>query len=138
MASDLPADSRARRIRRERPPRKYFYPTVLGTIVWTIRLDRCWDGGNNIGMPQEERALINDVERRLAEKYKAFPVDHITAVVQHAYARFESSRVRYFIPLLVQRRADEELEEISVLRPDLAAVALGDLGVKGLTTIAAV
>jgi hypothetical protein len=89
-------------------------------------------------MPQEERALINDVERRLAEKYKAFPVDHITAVVQHAYAQFESSRVRYFIPLLVQRRADEELEEISVLRPDLAAVALGDLGVKGLTTIAAV
>ncbi|MDT5309125.1 MAG: hypothetical protein QOE48_4821, partial [Mycobacterium sp.] len=45
----------------------------------------------------------------------------------HVYGQFESSRVRYFIPLLVQRRADEELEELSVLRPDLAAEALDDL-----------
>ena len=75
-------------------------------------------------MPQEERALIRDVERRLADKYTALPLDHVAAVVQHAYARFQSSRVRDFIPLLVERRADEELEELSVLRPDLAAVAV--------------
>ena len=80
-------------------------------------------------MPQEERALIRDVERRLADKYTALPLDHVAAVVQHAYARFQSSRVRDFIPLLVERRADEELEELSVLRPDLAAVAIDDLGV---------
>jgi hypothetical protein len=80
-------------------------------------------------VPQEERALIRDVERRLADKYTALPLDHVAAVVQHAYARFQSSRVRDFIPLLVERRADEELEELSVLRPDLAAVAIDDLGV---------
>jgi hypothetical protein len=89
-------------------------------------------------MPQEERAVIYEVERRLAEKYAALPADHITAVVQHAYAQFQSSRVRDFIPLLVERRADEELEELSVLRPDLAAVALDDLGMAGSRTIAAV
>ena len=89
-------------------------------------------------MPQEERALISDLERRLAEKYSALPVDQVTAVVQHAYSRFQSSRVRHFIPLLVQRRADEELEELSVLRPDLAAVALDDMGVTSLETVAAV
>jgi hypothetical protein len=82
-------------------------------------------------MPQEERVLIGDVERRLAKKYAALPDDHIAVVVQHAYARFRSSRVRDFIPLLVERRADEELEELSVLRPDLAAVAFGDLVVAG-------
>jgi hypothetical protein len=80
-------------------------------------------------VPQEERALISDLERRLAAKYSALPIDHVTAVVRHAYAQFQSSRVRYFIPLLVQRRADEELEELSALRPDLAAVALDDMGV---------
>jgi hypothetical protein len=95
-------------------------------------------GGNNIGVPQEERALIRDLERRLAEKYADLPVDHVTAVIRHAYSRFESSRVRDFIPLLVQRRADEELEELSVLRPDLAAVALDDMGVTVFETIAAV
>jgi hypothetical protein len=78
-------------------------------------------------MPQEERVLIGEVERRLASKYTALPHDHVSAVVQYAYARFQSSRVRDYIPLLVERRADEELEELSVLRPDLAAVAFGDL-----------
>ena len=58
--------------------------------------------------------------------------------MRHAYAQFGSSRVRDFIPLLVERRADEELEELSVLRPDLAAVALGDLVLAGSRTIAVV
>jgi hypothetical protein len=31
--------------------------------------------------------------------------------------------------VLVERRAEEELEELSVLRPDIAAAALGELGV---------
>jgi len=77
-------------------------------------------------MRQEERALISDVERRLAEKYSALPMEHVTSVVRHVYAQLQSSRVRGFIPLLVQRRADEALGELSVLRPDLAAVALDD------------
>ena len=102
--------------------------------VYATHLDHCQDGGNNIGMPQEERVLIGDVERRLAKKYTALPHDHVGAVVQHAYARFQSSRVRDFIPLLVERRADEELEELSVLRPDLAAVAFGDLVLAGSKT----
>lgn len=78
-------------------------------------------------MPREEPALISDVERRLAEKYSALPMDHVTAVVRHAYSQLQSSRVKGFIPLLVQRRADEELGKLSALRPDLAAVALDDL-----------
>jgi hypothetical protein len=80
-------------------------------------------------MPQEERALISGVQRRLAKKHATLPVDHIAAVVQHAYAQFQSSRVRDFLPLLVERRAEEELEELSFLRPELAAAALGELGV---------
>jgi hypothetical protein len=84
-------------------------------------------------MPREERAWIQDVERRLAKKYAAFPADYIGAVVQQVYAQFRSSRVRDFIPLLVERRADEEL---SVSRPDLATVAFADLGIAGTETIA--
>jgi hypothetical protein len=44
--------------------------------------------------------------------------------------------VRDFIPLLVERRAHDELEELSVLSPDLAAVALGDLGLASSKTVA--
>jgi hypothetical protein len=78
-------------------------------------------------VPQEARALIGEVERRLAKKYTDLPRDHVAAAVQYAYAQFQSSRVRGFIALLVERRADEELEELSVLSPDLAAAAFGDL-----------
>lgn len=106
------------------------------TSFGKTRLDPCEDGGKNIGMPQEELVFLGDVERRLAKKYAALPEDHIAAVVRHAYARFQSSRVRGFIPLLVERRADEDLEELSVLRPDLAAVAFGDLVVAGTKTLA--
>jgi hypothetical protein len=90
-------------------------------------------------MPQEKRALtverasIDEVERRLADKYRGFSADYVAAVVQHVYARFRWSRVRNFIPLLVERRAAEEL---SSLRPDLAPVAFADLRVTRRETIA--
>jgi hypothetical protein len=112
----------------------FFSNRFTQQAVNKTHLDPRENGGQNIGMPQEERALIGDVERRLAQKYAALPQDHIAAVVRHAYAQFQCSRVRDFIPLLVERRADENLEELSVLRPDLAAVAFGDLVVAGAQT----
>jgi hypothetical protein len=113
------------------PAVKPFLSNDFLNITWPEYLDRCLVGGNNVGMPQEERELINGVERRLADKYAGLPLDHISAVVRHAYAQFRSSRVKEFIPLLVQRRADEQLEELSVLRPDLAAMAMGEFVVHG-------
>ncbi|MDT5347640.1 MAG: hypothetical protein QOH91_927 [Mycobacterium sp.] len=56
-----------------------------------------------------ERAQIDAVERRLAEKYAEIPHGHVTAVVQHVYARFKQSAVRDYVPLLVERHAREEL-----------------------------
>ncbi len=61
------------------------------------------------GVPQEERAQIDAVERRLAQKYAELPHDHVAGVVQRAYARFNQSTVRDYVPLLVERRAREEL-----------------------------
>lgn len=61
------------------------------------------------GVPQEERAQIDAVQRRLAQKYAELPHDHVAAVVQHVYARFNQSTVRDYVPLLVERRAREEL-----------------------------
>jgi hypothetical protein len=62
-----------------------------------------------VGVPQEERAQIDAVERRLAQKYAELPHDHVASVVQHADARFIESKLRDFVPLLVERRAGEEL-----------------------------
>lgn len=56
-----------------------------------------------------EQLLIADVERRLISKYPHIPVDQIGGAVQGALARFEHSRIRDFVPLLVERHARAEL-----------------------------
>ena len=62
-------------------------------------------------MPQEERAQIDAVQRRLALKYTELPHDHVAAVVQRMHARFDQSTVRDYVPLLVERSAREELSK---------------------------
>lgn len=84
-------------------------------------------------MRQEERALLVDIERRLADKYAALPPDHIAAAVRNAYAPFRRSRIRGFLSLLVERRAERELRGLTA---DLAPVAFTDFGVAGAETIA--
>ncbi len=75
------------------------------------------------GVPQEERAQIDAVQRRLAQKYAELPHDHVAAVVQDVYARFSQSPVRDYVPLLVERRARDQLTTSTA---DRAAVAEAD------------
>ena len=82
-------------------------------------------------MPQEERAQIDAVQRRLAQKYAEVPHDQVVGVVQHEYARYKQSKLRDFIPLLVERRAGEHLAKSTIdCEPDAEAdstVVSGDL-----------
>ena len=56
-----------------------------------------------------EDALIRDVERRLIKKYNQLPPADVATVVGQAHATLADSRVRDFVPLLVERRAQREL-----------------------------
>jgi CRISPR/Cas system-associated exonuclease Cas4 (RecB family) len=66
-------------------------------------------------VPQEERVQIDAVERRLAQQYTELRHDHVVAVVQHVYARFNRSAVRDYVPLLVERRAKEVLARLAAV-----------------------
>ena len=57
----------------------------------------------------EEQRLIEQVVARLSTKHAAFGNDYIASVVHGAHARFDGTKVRDFVPLLVERAADEEL-----------------------------
>ncbi len=61
------------------------------------------------GVPQEERAQIEAVQRRPAQKFTQLPHTDIAAVVEDTYGRFNQCALRDFVPLLVERRAREEL-----------------------------
>lgn len=56
-----------------------------------------------------EDVRIAEVERRLATAYRDLPPDLVSSAIQKAHAQFEQSRVRDFVPLLVERRARAEL-----------------------------
>ena len=53
--------------------------------------------------------MIDEVRQRLVRKFAHLPQDHISAAVADAYTRFTGSRVRDFVPLLVERRASQKL-----------------------------
>jgi hypothetical protein len=69
---------------------------------------------------KSERELIDQVERRLAEKFAEVPAGRISVAVDDAVSRFENSVIRDFIPLLVERRAAEELARLTAERRELA------------------
>jgi hypothetical protein len=56
-----------------------------------------------------EQLLIAEVERRLTSKFDQIPPDEISMAVQNAHERFAQSRIRDFVPLLVERHARAEL-----------------------------
>lgn len=61
-------------------------------------------------MPKRsEDALIDDVERRLVDEYAQLPAAEISGVIRKSRDDFTHSRVRDFVPLLVERRARREL-----------------------------
>lgn len=65
-------------------------------------------------MDISEQTLIAEVERRLIAKYEqTIPPHRIATIVRDAHARFEQSRIRDFVPLLVERRARAELGKAS-------------------------
>jgi hypothetical protein len=62
-----------------------------------------------------EAALIDEVHQRLVSKFSHVPKEQISVTVAQAHARFEHSRVRDFIPLLVERRAKVMLAQAPVV-----------------------
>jgi hypothetical protein len=74
------------------------------------------------GVSQAERAQIDAIERRLAQKYVGLPHDHVAEVVRQVFANFNQSKLRDYVPLLVERRAGEELATSTTARKPLVNV----------------
>lgn len=56
-----------------------------------------------------EHTALADVERRLAAEFPHATPDDLSAAINHAYARFDTSPIRDFIPLFVEKRARRQL-----------------------------
>jgi precorrin-4 methylase len=58
-----------------------------------------------------EHAMIDEVRRRLIAKYSHLAPAEVVVAVSEAEQRFVDSRIRDFVPLLVERRANKALSE---------------------------
>ena len=56
-----------------------------------------------------EMDQLGEVERRMVAKYPDLPQAQVSQVIAQAHNRFADSRIRDFVPLLVERRARTEL-----------------------------
>lgn len=58
---------------------------------------------------QRERAALNHVVGRLTHRFPELRFEEIERAVFRVYAQFETSRIRDFVPILVERITREDL-----------------------------
>ena len=56
-----------------------------------------------------EQAAVVNMQERLTSRFTDVPPDKIAFAVRSAHARFARSKIRDFVPLLVERRVREQL-----------------------------
>ena len=56
-----------------------------------------------------EQAAMAQLRERLSNKFADLPPERVAAAVQRAHAQFDESKIRDFVPLLVERSARAEL-----------------------------
>ena len=56
-----------------------------------------------------EVQVFSEIETRLTAKFADLPPARVTTVIDGARQQFADSTIRDFVPLLVERRAEEEL-----------------------------
>ncbi|WP_238419907.1 three-helix bundle dimerization domain-containing protein [Gordonia sp. 'Campus'] len=63
----------------------------------------------------DERRQITEVQHRLIGMYTNRRPEEVAEAVEAAYRHFDGTEVRDFVPLLVERRANETLTGSSVM-----------------------
>lgn len=61
----------------------------------------------------DEEVLLADIERQLVDDFPEVPPKVVDALLREEHARFAHSRVREFVPLLVEKNAREQLKQRS-------------------------
>ncbi|MUL78196.1 three-helix bundle dimerization domain-containing protein [Mycolicibacterium sp. CBMA 226] len=59
-----------------------------------------------------EEQVFTEIETRLTAKFADLPPARVTTVIDGARQQFAGSPIRDFVPLLVERRAEQELARL--------------------------
>ncbi len=64
-----------------------------------------------------EQTLLADIQQRLVDEFPCVATAAVNALIRQEHARFESSQIRDFVPLLVEKRARSELKHKPSISP---------------------
>lgn len=64
------------------------------------------------GVSAEERDRVNEVAKRLRERFPTVPAEHVAGAVAQAHRELDSARLREFVPVLVEKRARDLLRDL--------------------------
>jgi hypothetical protein len=59
-----------------------------------------------------EQTVVDDIVERLTSRYPAISKATVAGVVHDVHARFDGRPLRDYVPLLVERNARSELEQL--------------------------
>jgi hypothetical protein len=57
-----------------------------------------------------ETTLLADIERRLIDEFPGVSLVVVDVLIRQEHARFETSPIRDFVPLLVEKQARQQLK----------------------------
>ena len=85
---------------------------ALARQVRAARVDANVNRNNHNGVIElSEQTIIDELVARLTSRYPNVPATTVSRVVWDIHSRFEGSRLRDFVPLLVERNARDQLEQ---------------------------
>lgn len=73
--------------------------------------------------PETDQSALTSVTTRLAASFPDVPPATVQASVLREYHRFDNSRIRAFVPLLVEHAVRDEFLHVP---PDLSGPGVGD------------
>jgi hypothetical protein len=68
-------------------------------------------------MQVSEETLLADIQRRLLDEFPDVATAAITTLIRKEHSRFETSQIRDFVPLLVEKSARRELKHRPSISP---------------------
>jgi hypothetical protein len=65
----------------------------------------------------DEETLLGEIQRRLLDEFPSVSPPAVNALIRKERARFETSQIRDFVPLLVEKHARRELKHKPSISP---------------------
>jgi hypothetical protein len=66
-----------------------------------------------------EQTLLADIQQRLVDEFPSVAPAAVNTLIRQEHARFETSQIRDFVPLLVEKRARSELKHKPSISPPM-------------------